>query len=338
MYKNSNDKADTAFTDNYIYETNSWQKNTKEVTFYDDQGIVKSHVIYIWKNGSWKARNKYQFIFESNKLVEWIVLNPDTINNIWQNYLLVSYFYTSTGNPDTTFIKYWNNQSNSWHVNNKEIYSYDNLNRLINQLALYHDTGTQQMENDWNYHYDYTNGNKTEIYKTWIMTSGKWRNQYLLFTSYITDDIVDTLEQISWNYYSQQWEKERLTVNKFDNHLNTVENINYIFSINDWIIMSKTDYYWSPFIPNSINEISTNALAVYPNPATNRVTFALADILPKQDQQISIKIFNISGQKIIEIPLTEGKIIWDCSYEKSGIYIYSAIVNGLVATGKIIVK
>jgi hypothetical protein len=133
--------------------------------------------------------------------------------------------------------------------------------------------------------------------------------------------------------------QEDLTVNKYDQHFNNIESnfshIDYNYMVSNY---SKTNYYWSAFTPTAITEISTNALAVYPNPASNQVTFALADILPKQDQQISIKIFNISGQKISEIPLKEDKVIWDCSYEKSGIYVYSAVVDGLALTGKLIVK
>jgi len=338
LYENENGKIKTNVYSTFIPETNSWLPNAKNVYYYDELGNDTLLMIYTWKNDIWVDSIKFKKASESNLLTLIIGQIPDTVNSTWKNYVFFSYSYTTTSKPDTTILKYWSTQNNSWHDNFKTIYTYDHLDRLTNRIKMHYEYSTQQLENYQNYNISYQEGSKTEIYQSWMMPSGPWLNQSQYYTSFTTEEIVDTLQYDTWNSYTEEWSGNDRTVNIFDNRFNVLESTQYYFLNNEWQYGTKTDYYWSPFFPNSIIDVPANTVTVYPNPASTVVSFILKEVASYQNQSSSVSIYNLSGQKVVEFPMVDGKFKWDCSTEKPGLYIYSVIFWGVNYTGKIVVN
>ncbi|NPD47626.1 MULTISPECIES: T9SS type A sorting domain-containing protein [unclassified Lentimicrobium] len=85
-----------------------------------------------------------------------------------------------------------------------------------------------------------------------------------------------------------------------------------------------------------IDEINKKSLYLYPNPATNQITFELPNI----NKQSQIQIKDIYGKVIatLNIEPNQGNLIWECSGIASGVYFYEGEIGGEVYRGKLIVQ
>lgn len=79
-------------------------------------------------------------------------------------------------------------------------------------------------------------------------------------------------------------------------------------------------------------------VSVYPNPAKEWTAFNYT--LPDNSTKGVIKIVDITGAviEVIEVSGSEGQHVWDTRNIKSGVYMYSFIVNGIVNTDKVIIQ
>ncbi len=336
-YDNSNGHLDTLFTYTYDQESDSWLADEKQSLFCDGQSNDTLVITYEWAAGSWEAISKTRIFFENNLSVGYISYTYDTISNNWKNLRLGIYTYNNQGLQDTITIKYWSTENNSWYESFQLIYTYDDQCRITNTLMLAFNSTMQGLKNVENCHTDYLEGSTTTICEVWDIFSESWVFRDREYTSYIADDLVDTLRFDLWNSGEQQWQPDELSVNKFDSRMNVVESATYGFGFLGMHQATRIDYFWSPFIPNAIPEIQSSALVVYPNPASTQVSFSLPNVLPFQNQNGVVQLYNLSGQKITEMVLTEGSAVWDCSDVKPGLYVYVALNGDSSLTGKIVV-
>ncbi len=338
-YANSNGRIDTLIYETYIPETNTWTPKAKTVFYYAGQNNDTLQMFYKWTGDRWEDSAKLHRYFDSDLLTLQIgeIYNSDS--DTWQNYVLYSYSYNNHGKIDTGFFQVWNPQLNIWRDNFKFIFSYDSEDRVTNRLVMHFDQNSQQLLNYQNELFEFAEGSKTEIYQNWSLPDGPWVNQTRYTTTYIADEVIDTFQLDMWNYSSQLWQPNNRIVNKYDHRLNILESEDWYYHSwdSEWQLISKTDYFWSPFIPNAIPEIKINEMDVYPNPAITQVIFVLPDDFVVQDKATSLQLFNLSGQKIAEIPIKEGKAVWNCTAVKPGLYVYSTMQNGQKITGKIVV-
>ena len=310
MYDNSNGRVDTMLRYNYNSEMNSWDTFRKTIFYYD----------------------------ESGSCTEEITKQFDQETNSWNNYYMYSYSYNNNGDPDTVELKAWDTENNSWRDNYISYFSYDASGRLTNRVQMKYSISLQEMINDNKFIVDYSNNNIIQISQNWRINNEQWENQFKTFFSYFTENKLDTIQQELWDSSSEQWIKQYLTVSRFDNHENIFEEVYYRFSGADWTLESKTDYYWSPFIPNATHEIQANTLAVYPNPATTQVSFVVPYNQANTGQQALLTIFDLSGRQMTQLPLQNGKAVWDCAGVKAGLYVYSLSGSGAWVSGKVVVR
>ena len=85
-----------------------------------------------------------------------------------------------------------------------------------------------------------------------------------------------------------------------------------------------------------VGQEQTKQLILYPNPATNQITFELPNI----NKQSQIQIKDIYGKVIttLNIELNQSKLIWECSGFASGVYFYKTEISGEVYLGKFLLK
>ena len=77
-------------------------------------------------------------------------------------------------------------------------------------------------------------------------------------------------------------------------------------------------------------------LSVYPNPANNQLYINL----PEHTTKAEIEIMDVFGNSITILKAYAGQtqVLWDCSNTSSGIYFYSAEINGIIYRGKIVIN
>ncbi len=96
-----------------------------------------------------------------------------------------------------------------------------------------------------------------------------------------------------------------------------------------------------PHLVINTQEINiTYKLKTYPNPATTHITFELPTYTNETPQSRHLRITNISGKTVAELPLIKGQtqLVWNCSTVTSGVYFYQTEIDGVVYRGKIIVN
>ena len=338
IFENVEGKKVVELIESYVKQTNSWKSVTKNEYLYDEFDNDTLKLTYRWKNNMWVDSLKQRNFYLGDKVYQQYSYTMNAEDSTWHNLEARFLEYSSSGLNTQIYKQTWDEEMTSWVDFYKVIMTYDNEDRLVNSLYLEYNSDSQHLENSMNSIFYYEENKKVNTYQDWDASMGVWQNYSQYLKSYLKDDLIDTLQGNDWNDETQQWQGYYREISRYDDHFNKIDMTYYSSSINDWIIAWRYDFFWSPFFPDAINEITTNGLTIYPNPASNQVTFALEDILPKQDQEFSINIFSISGQKITEIPLKEDKVVWDCSNLEAGLYIYSVDNKESRYTGKIVLK
>ncbi|PJJ59113.1 T9SS type A sorting domain-containing protein [Hymenobacter chitinivorans] len=76
------------------------------------------------------------------------------------------------------------------------------------------------------------------------------------------------------------------------------------------------------------NKALQNALSVFPNPATNRVTLRMG----KEGVGAAVEVFNVLGQRVQQAKATQEDLTLDVSSLKAGVYTIRFTTNGGTAT------
>jgi hypothetical protein len=338
LMKQHEDNADTSYKYDYIPESDSWNLKSRSIPSYDELNNDTLEIISSWNGNEWNDSLKNRRVYESYSMILFTSFSFDLSENLWKPLRQVRKHYTNFKIPDTVLYQDWDNAANNWKDNRLVCYSYDNQDREIGSLSMSYSDQTQSLINETRYTVSYATGSETRIDETWDEESQQWMNSLKYYYSYLSDDVLDTFQLDLWDQTILQWEPYNRYSNIYDEHLNLQVHSNYYFVSGDWQLDSRTDYFWSPFIPNAIPEIIANAVDVFPNPASTQVSFILPDGGVFQDKVTLVQVFNLSGQRITEIPIKEGKAVWNSSSVKPGLYVYSTLLNGQKITGRIVVK
>jgi thermitase len=104
----------------------------------------------------------------------------------------------------------------------------------------------------------------------------------------------------------------------------------------DQSLRLETEYTWYVIAEDSRGSVTfsntatftTSEISVFPNPASEYVIFRG---VPLEKEETRIRIYNIAGELIRDIPYKKGKdVVWDTSVVASGVYIYVIEEEGRV--------
>ena len=90
----------------------------------------------------------------------------------------------------------------------------------------------------------------------------------------------------------------------------------------------------------SVEEVDEQVIKVYPNPAVNYVVFEVPPPLvpPEGRKNPILRIHNVFGQEVAQIPLKSEITVWDTRRIKNGIYFYQIYMDCTIKSGKIIIS
>jgi type IX secretion system substrate protein len=337
FYENSNGRTIAKTMSTYIPDSDIWEPKNKKEYHYDEYGNDTLQIIKAWKNKDWKDSILNRKSYSQGLLFSETQLRIDTTDNIWINYWKILHSYNEEKLVDTAWYKSWNKFNSIWVDYSISYITYDNLNRRkeLTQISYHH--VTQQLENYSKRLYGYENSNDIITWQVWKMPEGYWENHSRDTHSYIEENTYDTIQLDIWLPYEQRWYINNLTINEYDHRMNLVSRKNHGYDYNyELYFQDSTCYFWSPFGASSVNETITYNLSVYPNPASKMVKFEIENQITIDNSPLHI--YNIAGQKIDELLLSDANVTWDCSGVKPGVYLYSIINDGKKFSGKIVVK
>lgn len=338
--KTTNNRIDTLYYYFYLTGSGMWDLTHKIELFYNDEGKDTLNLIYVFDDDQWHYSVKIRQEYPSDSIENYFNFLYNPQESVWRNNIIRKILYNSNGQRSIYSSKYWSVFSEEWFLTDSSRYTYDQQGRLESRLIIKYNHNSQQIENDSYYEYQYTENSTTLIGYQWNSYAESWDNFNYEFTSYIAEDKADTVYTAYWSQTLDNWEVFAMDVTEYDERLNTTRYTRYIKEWTGLLLQQSRDvYYWSPFNPSSIDENKEPRLLVYPNPATEVVTFSIIDHLQFQNtEETYLDIYELSGRKISQKLIINGKTQWNCASQKPGIYIYSMIVGGELVIGKVILQ
>ncbi len=240
--------------------------------------------------------------------------------------------YTDTENIEQSFVsdsKYWNfnfdlgfdnnfyEPNCDYHLTNIEPIIIDPASTNYIELEHWlhtdwdHDFATVYISNDgenWLETPIWTESGQFDyLHKDWIKIPADFQSTQLYITLSLTDDGSDP------GLIDPGWNISKISVKSFSPQVTSNEN--------------------------DVAQTSTSILGNnYPNPFNPQTSISFS-LDSKSTQNAHIDIFNLRGQKVKEIPLSDkdvkvGKVTWDAENNASGIYLYRLTSNGIVIDTK----
>jgi hypothetical protein len=193
-------------------------------------------------------------------------------------------------------IETYEKEGEEWVEESRTAYEYDEAGRLKKETC----TGSVNYETI--YEYDPQNGNKLSETNTEELYGPE----------------VYVVTKIVYEYEGNRRTKSTLFVKDY--------------LTEDFELWETGDYYYSPSgIRKSVAEA---AVAVYPNPASEQVSFTLP---PGQSNRAVLHISDVKGSLLLSTPVTNNHPV-SIKQLSGGLYIYRIIGDNRIYSGKLLVK
>lgn len=301
--------------------TNQWFNFYKVENTYDVNSNFTSTYGSTWNTGSssWQNDEKLSFNYDANNnKTEDTSFVWNTINSMWDYTFLQTFIYDSNNNVTSNTNYTWNGSMLIWDYSEKFEYTYDISNNKTNEIYNYWDGLT------WEPIFKTTFANFVNTHPTetanyiWDIGNSIWIPQD---KSSQNHDLAVLYSDIIFPFYYNETDFHH----KLDSSNTLVwDEINV-----NWTINERTKYYYSNTAVG-INELNTNTSATaFPNPATDELNF----VLPKEETNYTIDVFNCAGAKLMSFSNTNKIRVIDLN---SGLYIYTITSKNNVYKGKFI--
>ena len=289
---------------------------------------ISSHYTWNFEVGQWYYASKQEYTYDNNNyLVSWLYSVWDNQGSEWKTNSKSEYTNDDEGKLLNELEYSWNAQSGEWELEGKILCDYDGNGRLVTKSFFHWD----ETASDWvgNYQDEYVydaEGNVAEFYDhDWDDESGGWvfygMGSLTFDNSYAFDDLILPFEN----------EEMEDGVNIFTHML--TEAVFSEYNGSSWEDDENVKLYYSS-MEVGIRENQQLTATVYPNPATDYVTFRLDN----GPQKMQLEIIDMYGKIVLSQELFNGGQVM-VQQLKPAFYFYRLIdVNKVVGTGKLSVR
>jgi hypothetical protein len=301
--------------------------NSKTVVYYNSEGLQDSILSFHTEDAgvNWLLDVKQINYFNASKKV--------TRVDVWaldeeQGELILSmnviYTYTATGGIKTSTTNYvMENEEITW---SKSVYNYDGSGILtsIEDWQLNFMTFSLEKTSRNSYQYNAAGDVSVDTYSSWNGVS--WVDEEKDESTYNTTNFTEIVFPSFIGLLGIGVSTE-LNYNKVITGTNTFEMLN-----GSWKNTGKLVFYYSGGTSTGIEENGTNMFSVYPNPASDLVSFRWKG----NYENLNLQMYQITGVKALEQMTFPGEII-SISRLENGIYFFK-LLNGnqIVNAGKLI--
>ncbi|MBN1821136.1 MAG: T9SS type A sorting domain-containing protein [Prolixibacteraceae bacterium] len=323
-------------------ESNQWIGSNKEVYSFDDFGNRILSSVYKWdveaKDWAFNSdRSKSEYVYNgSGKITQKLDMNWNNNQNDWAYYKMYEYEYDNQNRNILYVESNWNSGKQDWINITKKEYAFDeygnyildatyNYNSEVDSLILYRKyehaydiNGRQilsiQMDSYGNPYY--LGGSKTEIVYD---EEGRF---FTMYSSYI------------WDNEGHCWRGTGKHIYDIDEFGYPLIDTEYLWDHVEfeWFESNRKTYYYTLVSTPEI-ELGKDNVLVYPNPATNFITFDLSEIT----KTAIVRLFDINGKLVLSEKLYPNKSI-STKGLNSGIYFWKVTAEEEVGQGKIVIS
>jgi len=293
-------------------DLNDWQ-NRLRTEFSYQNGRISETLLYFYdfdlNELQLLVKDTYNYDAQ-NHLIS--IVSTSVWENVWTNAYREDIEYTADGYAYLWTYSNWSDITNDWVADSKEEDFYNDADDLEMNLQ----SEWMDITSEWigKYKNEYTyNGNHqmlTDIYSEYEEFSLQWG---LMFKDEYTYDVqgnFTTTVSLFWN--GDNWEedsKDDFTFNydytfdqillplfgeyDFETKNMLTSQKNYDWS-GDWQEKGEAILHYSEKDVNSIDELSSSEIQVYPNPSTGLINVSIVGF----GQEYTISIIDISGKTI----------------------------------------
>jgi hypothetical protein len=276
-----------------------WELNRRTENGYDTLGNLTFTIHYMGIFGILNNSTRYLFTFDSlnNRVnIRLFLFN----NNQWNNERNTSYQFDDMNRNILILEEKWNANDNEWNNERKILMEYEDVEKSAKKItalstknSFFNWNSTSQ---EWIPDYESTNvlneiGLSEEWWgKSWETNSETWRNFYK---------------------YSYNWNIEnRLMLLQVNSTKNS--------EAEDWNANSKKYYYYNGInVFQSVSSELLKTVVLFPNPATDFV-----NVMQQTPKNINLKVFNLSGQLLVQSKLSGTNNPVNISSFNKGTYIF----------------
>lgn len=316
-----------------------WIASSKNEFVYDLNGNQTQNISYYWQNGLWEKMFKTEFVFNTNdKITQSFEYGWDGEN--WVVMEKYESFYDDNENITEYVLSEWNGIA--WVEAAKYTYEYDaSGNMTLSNLIYFLEDQNIVFLKEESVYDDYGN-NILYSYFTIDFESEEFVLLPVMKQEYVYDNNF-TFEDLILPFIPEDFESDY--ENDFEGEPGQ-QDLNQMFkhkliqltyfegegdSWQEW--MDYTIYYSEQNITN-VNDLNdANTVNVYPNPASNQVTFSidgLADLL-------TIELYDIQGKLVLSKTKDNNSPVSIETLDE-GLYFYRLSDKSNFYTGKFMVK
>ena len=300
----------------YDYDdfTNTWEAFMKSIFSYDEAGNMVLDNVYYFDGLDWVLVQKEECNYDVNRNLTLRILSfINEYGGEWMYSSKEEFTYNDNGFLTVSTSSYWDYFADDW------LQSYKSEN-------IYNGTGPQVIEV---FHY------------TWDEDSIQWINEYKDEFTY--DDYMNLVLVLEEEWNGSQWRKSfktELTYNNaypFDeliipwmymeewqpliNHM-PVEMISSEYLGSAYVLSDRTQFNFSEIIITGINNIESNQVGLYPQPANGYVTFEWESSNPASD----LDLYDVNGRLVLQKKIEKNKAV-DIQHLAPGLYFYRITDN-----------
>jgi hypothetical protein len=340
---------------NWDETTKKWVGSYKYENTYDAKGNQILRINYNWDDttNKWIGSGKRETTYDANgNETLTIYYNWDTTSSSW--VLSGKNEYTYDPIKNITASIYSNLENGNWVISSKNEYSIDSNGNETYYAYYSYDPATKKWDGMYKYESTYdSNGNETSsFYYDWDIYTGKWvvdsksestidsNGNLSIITEYKRDEttgllVLDSKTEPAWNNYYTDFilPDDWFDLSIFKHMLTGYEVYTWDSGSGKWTISEKDTFYYSAQNISGIHENTTSSVSIYPNPASELVTFDLKDA----SQTALIEFYDIQGKKVISQLLPVDKKL-SVGQLKSGMYFYTVNQESKMYHGKIMIK
>ena len=331
--------------------TNQWENSYKYEYTYDANGNMTVVIYSEWNDTTSQWENSYKeentYDANDNMTVE-IYSEWNSSTSQWENSSMYEFTCDANGNLTVAISSVWFSSTSQWVNSNKHEYTYDANGNMTDEISSLWLSSTSQWENTYKGEYTYdANSNRTiVIYSDWNSTTSQWENWQKFEYTYDANGNMTVEIDSEWNSTTNQWENSYKYEFTYDlAYLNNdlILPFFYDFSVNKltaittygydgttWANLHAETFKYSDI--TSVPEVNNIAYTVYPNPASEYVTFDISE--PTINSKVDI--FTVQGKRILSQSLNDKTV--DVSALPKGIYFYQLSIDGKFSNGKIVIK
>jgi len=310
------------------FDLNELQLMLKDEFTYDNQNrLITTVSSSIWED-VWTNSYKEEIAYNSDGYAYlWTSYNWDTYTNAWTPEYKDEDFYNDNGDIEMYLQSEYSEMTTEWEGKYRNEYTYNDNHQMLDDVY----SEFEDYNSQWNYFdkdsYTYdAQGNFT------VVLSYNWSNSAWVESQKdeFTYDYNYTFDQILVPWVGEY---------DFETENMLTKQKNYEWSGGIWQEKGEAFLHYSERNVNSIEEISSSDIQIYPNPSTGNINVNIAGF----GQEFTISIIDITGKTIersdiINASSDKFQTTYDLNEYSQGVYFVRINNSNKTAYQKIILQ